>query len=87
MNQDYVLHVLRESLATAVMVSGPLLLLILLVGLLVSILQVVTQVQEMTLTFIPKLAVTVVVLLMLGGWMLTHLKQFALNVILQAASI
>lgn len=64
-----------------------LLLAILIVGLLISILQVATQVQEMTLTFVPKLIVSVVVLLVLGGWMISVLKQFALELISKAASL
>jgi flagellar biosynthetic protein FliQ len=86
MTQDYVLHALKDALLTAAMVAAPLLLAILIVGLLISILQVATQVQEMTLTFVPKLVISVVILLVFGGWMLSVLKQFALGVITQAAN-
>lgn len=85
MTQDFMLYALKETLLTAAMVAAPLLLAILIVGLLVSIVQVATQIQEMTLTFIPKLIVTVVILLALGSWMLTVLKQFALSALTQAA--
>lgn len=51
------------------------------VGLLVSILQVVTQIQESSLTFVPKLIVAAVILLLLGGWMLNTLGQFATRII------
>lgn len=87
MNQDAVLHVLSESLLTLSLVSAPVLIPILLVGVFISILQVVTQVQEMTLTFIPKLVVTVAALLIMGDWMLDRLRQFALSIILQAATL
>lgn len=87
MAQDYVLHALKDALLTAALVAAPLLLAILIVGLLISILQVATQVQEMTLTFVPKLIVSVVVLLVLGGWMISVLKQFALELISKAASL
>lgn len=86
MTQDFMLYALKEALLTAAMVAAPLLLAILIVGLLVSILQVATQIQEMTLTFIPKLIVTVVMLLVFGNWMLTVLKQFALSALTRAAS-
>jgi flagellar biosynthetic protein FliQ len=86
MNQDAVLHLLAQTLLTAAKIGAPVLLAILIVGLLVSILQVATQIQEMTLTFIPKLAVTVLVLLVCGGWMLSTLREFAVEVILQAAT-
>ena len=86
MTQDFMLYALKEALLTAAMVAAPLLLAILIIGLLVSILQVATQIQEMTLTFIPKLIVTVVMLLVFGNWMLTVLKQFALSALTRAAS-
>lgn len=87
MTQDLVLQALREALLTAAMVAAPLLLAVLIVGLLISILQVATQIQEMTLTFVPKLIVSVIMLLVFGGWMLSLLKQFALSAITRAASL
>lgn len=86
MTQDAVLYLLRDWLLTGVLVAAPVLLAVLIVGILVSILQVATQIQEMTLTFIPKLAVSVVVLLMFGGWMLVTLKHFAIQAITASAS-
>ncbi|PRD36358.1 UNVERIFIED_CONTAM: fliQ [Trichonephila clavipes] len=85
MTQDFALYVLKDALITAALVAAPVLLAILIVGLLISILQVATQVQEMTLTFIPKLAVTVVMLVVLGSWMLTTLRHFSVNMISQSA--
>lgn len=85
MTQDFALHVLKDVLLTTALVAAPVLLAILAVGLLISILQVATQVQEMTLTFIPKLAITVVMLIVFGGWMVTTLKSFAIDLIGQAA--
>ncbi|PRN02990.1 flagellar biosynthetic protein FliQ [Pseudomonas sp. LLC-1] len=87
MTQDLVLQALREALLTAAMVAAPLLLAVLIVGLLISILQVATQIQEMTLTFVPKLIVSVIMLLVFGGWMLSLLKQFALSAITRAATL
>ncbi len=86
MNQDQLLYLLKETLLTTAMVAAPLLLAIMIVGLLVSILQVATQIQEMTLTFIPKLIVSVVILLVLGGWMINHLRAFAVEMFLKAAN-
>lgn len=87
MTQDFVLYALKDALLTAAMVAAPLLLAILIVGLLISILQVATQIQEMTLTFVPKLIVSVVMLLVFGGWMIATLRQFALSMITQSASL
>lgn len=87
MTQDFALHVLKDTLLTTALVAAPVLLAILIVGLLISILQVATQVQEMTLTFIPKLAVSVVMLIVFGGWMVTTLKHFATSLISGAADL
>lgn len=87
MTQDFVLYALKDALLTAAMVAAPLLLAILIVGLLISIIQVATQIQEMTLTFIPKLVVSVVMLLVFGGWMIATLRQFALSTISQSATL
>lgn len=61
----------------AALISAPLLIAILIVGVIISILQVATQVQEMTLTFVPKLIVSTLVLVFLGAWMMRQLSQFA----------
>ena len=86
MNQDQLLYLLKETLLTTAIVAAPILLAIMIVGLIISILQVATQIQEMTLTFIPKLMVAVAVLLVLGGWMLNHLRSFAIELFMKAAS-
>jgi flagellar biosynthesis protein FliQ len=71
MDSDLALRLLADTLIAAAKMSAPLLVTTLAIGLLVSIVQVVTQIQEMTLTFIPKLIVVVVVCLSLGSWMLS----------------
>lgn len=86
MNQEFLLHLLKDTLTTTALVAAPVLLAILVVGLLVSILQVATQIQEMTLSFVPKLAVTVVMLLVFGDWMMSTLRQFAVTTILESVS-
>ena len=58
-------------------VSAPILLITLVVGLAISVLQVVTQVQEMTLTFVPKLVAVVLVCVVLGGWMMAMAVDLA----------
>ncbi len=64
-------------------VAGPILLAILLVGLIISIFQVTTQLQEMTLSYVPKMIVTAVLLMLLGPWMMSQLTQFAINLYTQ----
>lgn len=81
MGSDLVLQLLTDVLWNALLISAPLLAVTLAVGLLVSVLQVVTQVQEASLTFIPKLIAAVLVLVTAGPWMLGRLVGFASRVI------
>ena len=77
MDVDTAMHLLSETLLAAAKVAAPILLVTLAVGLVISIVQVVTQVQEMTLTFIPKLIAVGVICLMLGGWMIATTVELA----------
>jgi flagellar biosynthesis protein FliQ len=81
MTSDLALGLTQQMLWTALWVAGPVIGVSMLVGLLVSIFQVVTQIQEMTLTFIPKLAAIFFVLLVLGPWMLSRLVDFSRTLI------
>ena len=76
MTPEMVLTVARESLMVTVMVSAPLLLAALVTGVLVGVLQAATQINEMTLSFIPKLLALVVTLLATGPWMLQLLTGY-----------
>jgi flagellar biosynthetic protein FliQ len=81
MRADLALQLLSDMLLTALLITAPLLAVTLVVGLLVSIVQVVTQVQETSLTFIPKIVAAVIVLVVCGSWMLKRLVAFAVNLI------
>jgi flagellar biosynthetic protein FliQ len=81
MSADSSMHMLAQLLWKAVMVSAPLLLTVLVVGLAISVLQVVTQIQEMTLTFIPKLLASVLVVVLAGPWMLGQLVTYSVELI------
>ena len=70
MNEDMVLQIGREALYLIVSLSAPLLLSALFVGLLVGVFQAATQIQEQTLSFIPKLMALVVALIVMGPWLL-----------------
>lgn len=74
-------------LKTGALVCIPLLGVTLLTGVLVSVLQVVTQIQDATLAFIPKLVVFVVACLLLGPWILNKLTAFANAALAQASNI
>lgn len=77
MGSDRALSLLNHMLWTAALVSAPVLATILVIGVLISILQVATQIQEMTLTYVPKLVVTAALLIFIGSWMMGRLTQFA----------
>lgn len=81
MSSEFVLALISEMLWTAILLSAPLIAVTTLVGLGVSVLQVVTQIQESALTFVPKLIAAALVLLVLGGWMMMTLAQFATRLI------
>lgn len=77
MRADMALQMLGDLFWTGLLVCAPVLGLTMLVGLLISVLQVVTQVQEMSLTFVPKLVVAAVTLVVFGPWMLRTLSAFS----------
>ena len=66
----------QQAIRTVATVSGPVLLAAMIVGLAISLLQAVTQVQEMTLVFVPKILSVFIVLAIAGGWMLDHAVNF-----------
>jgi flagellar biosynthetic protein FliQ len=76
-----VMTIARETLLTAILLSAPPLVVGLLVGLIISMFQAVTQIQEQTLTFVPKLLAIFISLLVFGPWMLKILTQFSVNIL------
>lgn len=77
MDSDIAMHLLSETLLTAAKVSAPILLATLIVGVVISIVQVATQIQEMTLTFIPKLITVVAMFVVTGAWMMAVVVEFS----------
>ena len=73
---DAVIHIVAEALLTATKLAGPVLVATLVIGLLLSIVQSATQIQEQTLTFLPKLLAAAVVLVVTGAWCLRVLTAF-----------
>lgn len=76
MFEDAILSVANEAVLTVLLVSAPVLGATLLIGLLISILQATTQIQEMTLVFVPKIVVALLMIVLLGPWMLNILTSF-----------
>lgn len=77
MTQDQSIQHLIQLLWTVGLVAGPVLLVLLVVGVVIGIIQVVTQLQEMTITFVPKLIAVFIVFAVLGPWMLGRVTGFA----------
>lgn len=74
--QEAVLDIAREVIYTTIITSAPLLLISLIVGLIVSIFQTVTSIQEQTLTFVPKIIAIFLVMMLCGSWMLDTMSGF-----------
>ncbi len=85
MNANDVGTVLQRALYTVLLVGGPIVLVTMVVGLAVSIVQAATQVNEATLTFVPKLVVVALLLLLFGGAMFGQLAEFT-RFVFQAAA-
>jgi flagellar biosynthetic protein FliQ len=81
MGADRALELMNQLLWNALLVAGPVLLVALVVGLAISVVQVATQLQEMTLSYVPKLIAAVLVLIALGPWMIYQITQFATQTI------
>ena len=83
MTPEFVITFAQQAIKTTIYVSMPMLGLGLAVGLVISIFQAVTQIQEMTLTFVPKILVVLMALLFFAGWMLELLMKFTVTTIEQ----
>ncbi|HEX4695780.1 flagellar biosynthetic protein FliQ [Sphingomonas sp.] len=77
MGGDRALSLLNDMLWNSLLVAGPVLIATLLVGLVISVFQVTTQLQEITLSYVPKILVAAVMLIAIGPWMLGRVTGFA----------
>lgn len=87
MGVDLILSLLSNMFQTALQLALPVMMVTLVVGLIISVFQVVTQIQEMTLTFVPKILMAVLTLGMFGNWMLTLLIDFTKTLIRSISSL
>jgi flagellar biosynthetic protein FliQ len=74
---DRALNLLNDMLWNCLVIAGPILIATLVVGLAISILQVATQLQEMTLSYVPKLLAAALLMIALGPWMMARITDFA----------
>ena len=77
MSQDLVIQIFRDFLKSTLILMSPLLIASIVVGLLISIFQAATQIQEITLSYVPKIITAMVLLIALGPWMIARLTGFA----------
>jgi flagellar biosynthetic protein FliQ len=77
--EQFLLDIARDAMMTTLKVGAPVMIIGLVVGLIVSIFQATTQIQEQSLHFVPKIVAMLIALLLLGSWMLTVMKEFTLR--------
>jgi flagellar biosynthesis protein FliQ len=82
MTEDFIIGFARQALETMLMMSLPVLVVSLVVGVIISLFQSVTQIQEMTLTFVPKIVATFLALILFGSWMIDKLLDFTRQILL-----
>jgi flagellar biosynthetic protein FliQ len=80
MTQEFAIQFLTDAIYTTMLISGPILLVTLVVGFMISIFQAVTSINEMTLTFIPKIISVIILLLILLPWMINVMETYTINV-------
>jgi flagellar biosynthesis protein FliQ len=87
MGEEVVMQLGADALKTTMLLAGPMLVAAMLIGLLVSVFQALTQINESTLTFIPKMLAVVLILVLMGPWMLEVLKNYTTEVIGSAGEL
>lgn len=79
MTENFIIDMFVQVIVLIIKVSAPMLLVSLVVGLVISILQTITSIQEQTLTFVPKLLAILLTIIIAGNWILTSLKEFTIE--------
>jgi len=87
MTPEIVMSMTHIAMKTALFMAGPLLLITLIVGLVISIFQAATQINEMTLSFIPKLLAVAITLTIIGPWLLSTMVDYVQHVLTQIPSL
>jgi flagellar biosynthetic protein FliQ len=80
MTEEFVMNLGHNALMTMIYLAGPVLIAAMAVGIVVSILQAITQINEQTLTFIPKMVAVILVLVVMGPWMLRVMQEYAIGI-------
>jgi len=76
MSVSMIMEVMQSAAAVAIKIASPILLVSMIIGLVIAVFQAATQIHEQTLTFVPKLFVTAIMLIALGAWMMEVMSDF-----------
>ena len=87
MTVGHVIDIFREVIWTIVKASAPMLLVSLIIGLVVSVLQTITSIQEQTLTFVPKFLAIMLILMLCGSWMMNGITELFTNIMTQVPDL
>lgn len=79
MNENILVDITRQTLYIIIKTSAPLLIVSLIVGLVISIIQTITSIQEQTLTFVPKLIAIFIVIMLIGNWIMHSISEFMIE--------
>lgn len=82
MNESSIIYIAQDALKILIYVSAPILIISMVVGLIVSIFQATTQIQEQTLSFVPKILAVVAAIAIFGSWMLRTLIEYMQNILI-----
>jgi len=80
MSTGDLIGIFRDAIFTGMIVAGPILLISMLVGLIISIIQAATSINEQTMTFVPKLIITALMMIIAGGWMLQQMMDLVMRI-------
>lgn len=81
MTEGFAIKLIQEALFYVILISAPMLGVSMLVGLLISILQTATSIQEQTLAFVPKIVITLLAIIVFGSWMMKTLMEYTIRLI------
>jgi flagellar biosynthetic protein FliQ len=84
MTEDFIMGLGAEAVKTMIYLAGPLLLCAMVIGIIVSVLQAITQINEATLTFIPKMIGVIVILAVMAPWMMRVMQEYSANILSNA---
>lgn len=87
MSEDIIMNIGADAVRTALYIAGPMLIAAMVIGILVSLIQAVTQINESTLTFIPKMIAILIVLMVMAPWMLEVMESYTIRTITDAGEL